>query len=85
MTEIDRAAPVMVTGATGYVAGVLVKKLLKEELTVHAPVRSPDNPKKLQSLNAIAIAKTPGVSLSLRLILKPVRNTRCLGLITIRS
>ena len=59
MTTIDRAAPVMVTGATGYVAGVLVKKLLEEGLTVHAPVRDPNNPDKLQYLNAIASA-TPG-------------------------
>ena len=59
MTTIDRAAPVMVTGATGYVAGVLVKKLLEEGLTVHAPVRDPNNPDKLQYLNAIA-STTPG-------------------------
>ena len=59
MTTIDRAAPIMVTGATGYVAGVLVKKLLEDGLTVHAPVRNPDNPKKLQYLNEIA-ATTPG-------------------------
>ncbi len=29
MITIDRSAPVMVTGATGYVAGLLVKKLLE--------------------------------------------------------
>lgn len=59
MTTINRAAPIMVTGATGYVAGVLVKKLLENGLTVHAPVRNPDNPKKLQYLNEIA-ATTQG-------------------------
>lgn len=50
MTTIDRSAPVMVTGATGYVAGLQVKK----GLTVHAPVRDPDNAEKLKYLNAIS-------------------------------
>ncbi|MGB5588989.1 MAG: NAD-dependent epimerase/dehydratase family protein [Gammaproteobacteria bacterium] len=59
MTSIDRSAPVMVTGATGYVAGLLVEKLLQEGLTVHAPVRDPDNPEKLKYLNALASA-APG-------------------------
>lgn len=51
---IDKSAPVMVTGATGYVAGQLVKKLLTEGLTVHATVRDNKNLKKLQYLNALA-------------------------------
>lgn len=50
---------VMVTGATGYVAGWLVKKLLDEGYTVHAPVRNPDKPEKLKYLNAIT-EKAPG-------------------------
>ena len=33
----------MVTGATGYVAGRIVEKLLSEGLTVHAPIRNPEN------------------------------------------
>lgn len=49
----------MVTGATGYVAGWLVKKLLEEGITVHAAVRNPDNEKKLAHLNALA-AKAKG-------------------------
>lgn len=56
---IDTSKPVMVTGATGYVAGWVVKRLLEEGLTVHAPVRDPHNPEKLKYLNAIA-AETPG-------------------------
>jgi len=59
MTRIDRNAPVMVTGATGYVAGVLVRKLLEAGLTVHAPVRDPDNADKLKYLNDVA-ANAPG-------------------------
>ncbi len=51
---IDRSKPVMVTGATGYVAGWLVKKLLEEGFTVHAAVRNPDKKEKTQHLDAIA-------------------------------
>lgn len=54
MTTIDRSAPVLVTGATGYVAGRLVERLLQEGLTVHAAVRDPKNREKLQYLNAVA-------------------------------
>lgn len=55
MKLIDKNKPVMVTGATGYVAGWLVKKLLDEGLTVHAPVRDPQNTEKLKFLNNLAI------------------------------
>ena len=54
MNEIDKNTPVMITGATGYVAGWIVKRLLDEGLTVHAPVRDPENPEKLKYLNQIA-------------------------------
>ena len=54
MMTIDTSAPVMVTGATGYVAGWIVKRLLDEGLTVHAAVRDPDNAEKLKYLNALA-------------------------------
>ena len=54
MTTIDPKAPVLVTGATGYVAGRLVERLLEESHTVHAAVRDPENQKKLQYLNKLA-------------------------------
>ena len=54
MVQIDKNKPVMVTGATGYVAGWLVKKLLDEGITVHAPVRDPDNKEKLRYLDELA-------------------------------
>jgi nucleoside-diphosphate-sugar epimerase len=54
MKKIDKKKPVMVTGATGYVAGWLVKELLEAGLTVHAPVRNPDNKEKLKYLNRLA-------------------------------
>lgn len=40
--QITTDKPVLVTGATGYVAGWLVKRLLEAGLTVHAAVRDPD-------------------------------------------
>jgi nucleoside-diphosphate-sugar epimerase len=59
MTTIDKSKPVMVTGATGYVAGWLVKRLLENGITVHAAVRNPDNKAKVAHLDAIA-ANSPG-------------------------
>lgn len=59
MTQVDTSAPVMVTGATGYVAGWLVKMLLEAGATVHAAVRKPDDPKKVGHLQAMADA-SPG-------------------------
>ncbi len=59
MKQIDKTKPVLVTGATGYVAGWLVKKLLEEGNTVHAAVRNPENKSKLKHLDSIA-AKTKG-------------------------
>lgn len=56
---IDKSKPVLVTGATGYVAGWLVRKLLDEGITVHAAVRDPNNSEKLKYLNAIA-ERAPG-------------------------
>ena len=57
--EIDTSQPVCVTGATGYVAGWIVKRLLGEGLTVHATVRNPSDAQKLAHLRA-AEADAPG-------------------------
>lgn len=54
MKTIDKKKPVMVTGATGYVAGWLVKELLEAGYLVHAPVRDPENQEKLKYLNELA-------------------------------
>jgi len=59
MKNIDKDKPVLVTGATGYVAGWIVKKLLEEGFTVHAPVRDPENKEKLKYLHAAAV-NAPG-------------------------
>jgi nucleoside-diphosphate-sugar epimerase len=58
MTKIDKSRPVLVTGATGYVAGWLVKRLLEEGITVHAAVRDPDNKDKTKHLDQIAADST---------------------------
>ncbi|AIR71130.1 NAD-dependent epimerase/dehydratase family protein [Dickeya fangzhongdai] len=59
MLDIDKTKPVMVTGATGYVAGWLVKRLLEEGVTVHAAVRDPNDVRKIGHLNDMAAGK-PG-------------------------
>jgi len=59
MTTIDKTKPVMVTGANGYVASWLVKKLLDEGITVHAAVRDPQNVEKIGHLKIVA-AKSNG-------------------------
>ncbi|WP_298964548.1 NAD-dependent epimerase/dehydratase family protein [uncultured Roseibium sp.] len=59
MTHIPTDTPVLVTGASGYVAGWLVKELLEAGVTVHAAVRDPDDAEKLAHLTALA-ANSPG-------------------------
>ena len=56
MRTINLEKPVMVTGATGYVAGHLVKQLLEKGLVVHAPIRDPSNKEKTQYLDGLAEA-----------------------------
>ncbi len=52
--NIDKTKPVMLTGATGYVAGQLAKKLMEEGFTIHAPIRNPNDKDKTNYLDAIA-------------------------------
>jgi len=54
LTTIDTTKPILVTGATGYVASWLINELLDKGLTVHAAVRNPDNKKKTEHLDEIA-------------------------------
>lgn len=53
MSWIDQSAPVLVTGATGYVAGWIVQRLLARGCTVHAAVRGADDKEKLAHLEAL--------------------------------
>ena len=57
--DYSSKAPVMVSGATGYVAGWIIKRLLEEGKTVHAAVRDPSKTDKLAHLKAMAEA-APG-------------------------
>ena len=59
MVDVSTDSPVLVTGATGYVAGWLVKKLLEAGVTVHAAVRNPDAADKRAHLDEVA-ANAPG-------------------------
>ncbi|MEQ8520604.1 MAG: aldehyde reductase [Vicingaceae bacterium] len=52
---IDKSKPVLVTGANGYVASWLVKRLLDEGINVHAAVRDSTNEKKISHLKDIAL------------------------------
>ena len=45
---------VLVTGANGYVASWLVKKLIEEGYTVHATVRDTNNKSKVDVLRIIS-------------------------------
>lgn len=53
---IPTHAPVLVTGATGYVAGWIVKRLVEAGVTVHAAVRNPKDKAKIAHLEAMANA-----------------------------
>ena len=55
---IDTDSPVLVTGATGYLAGWIVKGLLEAGVTVHAAVRNPDDTAKTAHLRRIAETAT---------------------------
>jgi nucleoside-diphosphate-sugar epimerase len=53
MQTIEKSAPVMVTGGTGYIAGWIIKFLLEKGFTVHSTVRDPDNREKVSHLKAL--------------------------------
>ncbi|NHB57527.1 aldehyde reductase [Acinetobacter sp. 194] len=46
--------PILVTGATGYIAGWVIRQLLEQGLTVHATVRDLNKTKSFQHLQDIA-------------------------------
>lgn len=58
--KYDTSKPALVTGATGFLAGWLVKRLLEEGFTVHAAVRDPANTDKTAHLTKLA-DELPGV------------------------
>jgi len=58
MTVIAPQAPILVTGASGYVAGWLVKQLLETGYTVHATVRDPAKKSSVAHLEQIAASSS---------------------------
>lgn len=54
MTDIDPTKPVLVTGATGYVASWIVRYLLEDGYVVRGTVRDPGKAKGLEHLHALA-------------------------------
>lgn len=59
--NIDKLKPVLLTGATGYLAGRIAERLLKEGLTIHAPIRNPESAEKTKYLNALAKNSTGSI------------------------
>lgn len=68
---IDTTKPVLVTGATGYVAGWIVKGLLEAGATVHAAVRDPQNAAKVMHLTEVAEAASGSLKLFKADLLEP--------------
>ncbi len=68
---IDTSAPALVTGATGYVAGWIVKGLLDAGVTVHAAVRDPSNEAKVAHLRRLAENSSGALKLFAADLLEP--------------
>jgi len=51
--QIDPAKPVLVTGASGYVASWIIRYLLEDGYTVRGTVRNPDKPNGLEHLHRL--------------------------------
>ena len=58
MRTIDKSKPILVTGATSYVGGWIIKKLLEDGCDVHGAVRNPDAKEKLEHLTSLQTEKT---------------------------
>ena len=52
--KVDTNEKVLVTGATGFIAGWLIKKLVEMGVCVHAAVRDPDNEQKVAHLKLLS-------------------------------
>ena len=56
---VDTKKKVLVTGATGFIAGWMIKQLVEAGVCVHAAVRDPDNEEKVGHLKQLS-QKGPG-------------------------
>ncbi|MBX7059837.1 MAG: NAD-dependent epimerase/dehydratase family protein [Leptospirales bacterium] len=59
MTQIDRSAPVLVTGGAGFIASWIVRYLLEDGFVVRATVRNPTDEQRLTHLKELG-QKYPG-------------------------
>lgn len=57
-TKLHTDHPILVTGASGYIAGYIIKDLLKDGYKVRGTVRSVANTKKVEHLLSLPEAKT---------------------------
>lgn len=71
MTVIDKEQPVLVTGASGYIASWIVRFLLEEGHNVHATVRDKNKSEKVAHLKAIASQESGTLKLFEADLLKP--------------
>lgn len=78
-TVIDPSAPIAVTGASGFVAGWIVRYLLEAGHTVRATVRDPDKVKGLEHLHALAEDHPGSLSLHRADLLEPGSFTEALS------
>ena len=69
--KIDEAAPVLVTGGSGYVASWVVRYLLEDGRTVRATVRDPKRKSGLEHLHELAAAHPGRLSLHRAELLEP--------------
>lgn len=60
---IDRSAPVLVTGASGYIAGWIIKYLLEDERSVRATVRDPNKASSVAHLKSMAAQSSGSLEL----------------------
>jgi nucleoside-diphosphate-sugar epimerase len=63
MQHIDQTQPILVTGASGYVAGWIIKGLLEQGHRVHATVRNLEDSRKTAHLHRIAEASSGSLQL----------------------
>lgn len=71
MTNPQPTAPVLVTGATGYIASWVIKNLLEQGHTVHATVRDLNKKLSFAHLNKIAAGTTGTLKLFQANLLEP--------------
>lgn len=71
MTIVDQSKPILVTGATGYVAGWIIANLLNQGYTIHATVRNPENRKSIEHLIDIAARSSGAIHFFKANLLQP--------------